>query len=119
MHENVRYHVCLTLTQVAFGLVKLYTSANDAEIDSDKKYKWEAGIPLKEQLPDQVNQFLISVLYPHFHELIMREQSKEVIEKVLECIRDIADEMGPAGVITNIEMIVRTLEDLLNKECHC
>jgi len=49
----------------------------------------------------------------------MREQSKEVIEKVLECIRDMADMIGPAGVITNMEMITRALEELLNKEAFC
>lgn len=49
----------------------------------------------------------------------MREQSKEVIEKVLECIRDIADMIGPAGVISNIGMIMTSLENLLNKEAHC
>lgn len=61
----------------------------------------------------------MSTLYPHFHELFMREQSKEVIEKVLECIRDMADMIGPAGVITNMEMITRALEELLNKEAFC
>lgn len=48
LHENIRYHVCLTLTQITFGLLKLYTSKDDADIDSDNKFKWEAGVPLKE-----------------------------------------------------------------------
>jgi uncharacterized protein YlzI (FlbEa/FlbD family) len=30
--------------------------------------------------------------------LFQDEEEKEVIEKVLECVRDIADEMGPAGI---------------------
>lgn len=25
LHENIRYHVCLTLTQISFGLLKLFT----------------------------------------------------------------------------------------------
>ena len=58
LHENVRYHVCLALNQITLGLVRLYTSETDADIDSDKKFKWEAGVPLKKELPDQVNQFL-------------------------------------------------------------
>jgi len=41
---------------------------------------------------------LTSVLFPHFMKLFQDEEEKEVIEKVLECIRDIADEMGPAGI---------------------
>lgn len=42
-----------------------------------------------------------------------------MIEKVLECIRDIADEMGPAGVMDHIEMIVTSLETLLDKDALC
>jgi len=37
-------------------------------------------------------------LYPHFAKLFSDEEDKEVIEKVLECIRDLADEMGPGGI---------------------
>lgn len=37
----------------------------------------------------------------------------------MECIRDLADDMGPGGVITNLAMIVGELEDLLNKESRC
>jgi uncharacterized protein YlzI (FlbEa/FlbD family) len=37
-------------------------------------------------------------LYPHFAQLFQQEDSKEVIEKILECIRDIADEWGPSGI---------------------
>lgn len=38
---------------------------------------------------------------------------------MLECIRDISDEMGPAGVMDHIEMIIVTLEKLLDKETIC
>ena len=37
-HENIRYHVCLTLTQIAFGLLKL----NTGKADSDDKYGGDA-----------------------------------------------------------------------------
>jgi len=47
-----------------------------------------------------------SVLFPQFSRLFADEQNKEVIEKTLECVRDIADEMGPAGIVEHIEMII-------------
>lgn len=47
------------------------------------------------------------------------ESNKEVIEKTLECIRDISDEMGPGGVLEHIESIVQTLETLLDKNMFC
>jgi len=34
--------------------------------------------------------------------LFQDEESKEVIEKVLECVRDIADFFGPSGIEHNI-----------------
>jgi len=33
MHENIRYHVCLTLTQVASGLLRFFTGRTDTEQD--------------------------------------------------------------------------------------
>ena len=42
-----------------------------------------------------------------------------MIEKTLECIRDISDEMGPGGIIEHIEQIVEILELLLDKNALC
>lgn len=94
MHENIRYHVCLTMTQLSFGLLRLFTDQKD----SDEKFNWRAGLPAPDPLPSQVVEYLTSVLFPHFMKLFQDEEEKEVIEKVLECVRDIADEMGPAGI---------------------
>lgn len=58
-------------------------------------------------------------LFPQFMTFMKQETNKEVIEKVLECIRDIADEMGPAGVMGHIEMIITSLEALLDKNAPC
>lgn len=49
-HENVRYHVCLTLTQISFGILRLHIGKGD----SDDKFEWEKGLPVKTVLPDQV-----------------------------------------------------------------
>jgi hypothetical protein len=94
LHENIRYHVCLTLTQVAFGLLKFFTG----RADNDQDHEWKAGLPVKIPFPEQVTEFLSKVVYPHFAKLFSDEEDKEVVEKVLECIRDIADEMGPGGI---------------------
>ena len=47
------------------------------------------------------------------------EGNKEVIEKLLECVRDLADEMGPASLVDEIEWIITSLEDLLEKKASC
>lgn len=38
---------------------------------------------------------------------------------MLECIRDVSDLMGPAGVVEHLEQIVTTLETLLDKNAFC
>lgn len=58
-------------------------------------------------------------MFPQFTSLLRDETNKEVVEKVLECVRDIADEMGPAGVVDHLEMIVSNLESLLDKDAAC
>lgn len=43
---------------------------------------------------------------PHLKEIMEVELSKEVVEKVLECIRDLADEMGPDSIVDHLDWIV-------------
>ena len=44
---------------------------------------------------------------------------KEVVEKTLECIRDLAEEMGPGAIEDHIEWIVVSIEQLLDKTAPC
>ena len=115
VHENVRYHVSLSLTQIAFGLLRLALGKQD----SDDKFRWEPGFPPKEALPDTVKQFLDQFLIPHLKDQLAKEVSKSVVEKLLENIRDLADEMGPSGIFDHIEWIVGTIEQLLDKTAPC
>ena len=43
-HENVRYHVCLSLCQIAFGQLRLALGKQD----SDDKFEWQAGFPVQQ-----------------------------------------------------------------------
>ena len=45
--------------------------------------------------------------------------NKEVVEKVIECIRDLADEMGPDSIVDHLEWIIVTIEQLLDKTAPC
>jgi len=114
-HENIRYHVCLTYAQIAMGLLK----NNTGKADTDDHFFWKKGLPVQIPLPDQVSQFMDTVMYAHYFDLLQNESNKEVVEKVLECIRDITEEMGPAGVATHLDAIVENLSILLDKESFC
>ena len=62
---------------------------------------------------------LDSLLFPHLKTRLTTEVHKEVVEKVLECIRDLADEMGPGALEDHIEWIVVFIEQLLDKTHVC
>lgn len=115
LHENIRYHVCLTLTQIGFGLQRHFSN----QPDSDEPFHWEAGLPAQNQLRPEVLDFLKTYLYPHFAQLFQQEDSKEVVEKVLECVRDIADELGPSGIEAHLDLIMGAVEQLLEKSARC
>lgn len=58
-------------------------------------------------------------MIPHFKERVETDMHKEVIEKVLECIRDMAEEMGPASISDHMDWIITTIESLLDKTATC
>ena len=65
---------------------------------------------MQQPLPSQVKQFLDTVLIPHLQHRLATELHKEVVEKTLECIRDLSDEMGPGSIEEHLEWIVVSLE---------
>lgn len=115
LHENIRYHVCLTLTQVGFGLQRHFSN----QPDTDEPFHWVAGLPAQNQLRPEVLDFLKTYLFPHFQKLFQDEDSKEVVEKVLECVRDLADELGPSGIEAHLDLIMGSVEQLLEKSARC
>ena len=48
-----------------------------------------------------------------------KELNKEVVEKVIECVRDMTNEMGPACLEDHMDWIVGFLEQLLDKTAPC
>jgi Importin repeat 6 len=42
-----------------------------------------------------------------------------VIEKTLECIRDLCEELGPGSIINQVDRIVEIVNDLLDKKAFC
>lgn len=114
-HENIRYHVCMTYTQIAIGLAKLRMG------DFERKMEWKKGLPVQLTLHPDVLQFLDQVAFPHYLETFADEQNKEVIEKLLECYVDIADALGP-GAFTHegyLSQLLDFLNRLLRKESYC
>jgi hypothetical protein len=65
-HENIRYHVCLSYTQIAMGLLRHNTG-------SFEKLKWTKGFPVTAPLPGQVIDFLDQIVFPHYYKIFEDE----------------------------------------------
>lgn len=66
-----------------------------------------------------MQEFLDTVVIPHYNRIFEDEANKEVIEKTLECLREMAEELGPASVNNHIEYLVQIVIILLDKKAFC
>lgn len=54
-HENIRYHVCLTYTQIAFGLLKHFAPQQH---NANGKFIWKKGLPVQNPMAEKVQEFI-------------------------------------------------------------
>ena len=113
-HENIKYHVSLTYTQIVFGQVKLAGLINE-----DEKFTWTKGPASGSPLPGDVQNFINQVVLPYYFELFQEETNREVIERVLENMCDLTDDFGPAVFNDRIEQIVKFIIMFLEKKTFC
>jgi hypothetical protein len=97
---------------MAVGLLRHFTQTED-------KFKWEKGLPVKIQVPLEVTAFLDQVIFPHFFNLFDTEESKEVIEKTLECLREMCEVFGPSAIANHSDKLVEVMLTLLDKRTRC
>ena len=81
--------------------------------------EWKKGLPAQTVLPDKVLEYINLILFPHFYKMFEDEKDKEVIEKTLECIRDLCDELGPASIVDQVDKFVIIINMLLEKKSYC
>lgn len=55
----------------------------------------------------------------HYFSLFEQEDNKEVIEKTLECLREMCEVFGPAAIANHTDKIVQILLALLDKKAYC
>ena len=65
-------------------------------LNEDDRFEWKRGPPTGSPLPQQVTEYFNTIVFPYFFKIFDQEENKEVIEKVLENLRDLSDDFGPA-----------------------
>ena len=104
----------LTYTQIVFGQVKLAGLINE-----DEKFSWNKGAASGSPLPTDVQNFINQVVLPYYFELFNEESNREVIERVLENMCDLADDFGPSVFNDKIEQLIKYIIMFLEKKTFC
>ena len=91
-HENIKFHVCLAYYQIADGMMHLNGVMNE-----DNRFIWKRGPANESPLPQQVVEYLDQIVFPYYYRLFDEEENKEVIERVLENLREMSEDYGPAA----------------------
>lgn len=81
---------------MAVGLLKHFNNSFD-------KFEWRKGLPVQTPLPEKVQEFIDQVIFPHYYKIFEDEANKEVIEKTLECIREMCEELGPGSIVNQLD----------------
>lgn len=92
--------------------------ANGA-LDKEKEFAWTKGPASGSPLPEEVMEYLNQVVLPYYFKLFDQEDDKEVIERVLEALRDIAERFGPGAFRDCMERHLKYVTQLLDKVAYC
>jgi len=59
------------------------------------------------------------VIFPHYYKIFEDEANKEVIEKTLECLREMCEELGPGAIVNQLQQITNHMILFLDKRAFC
>ena len=88
-------------------------------INKDKEFIWTAGPASGSPLPADVVQYLDQIVLPYYFKIFEQEDDKEVIERTLEALRELADCFGPAAFANTIQQVFKNVISLLTKKAYC
>lgn len=66
-------------------------------LNDEDKFEWVRGPPSGSPLPPLVTEFINTVAYPHYFSVLETEEDKTVVERVLENLREMNEDLGPAA----------------------
>jgi hypothetical protein len=100
---------------MAIGMAKAEHNIPSGE----EKVKWKKGLPAQVKYSEDINKFLNEHVLDHFFGVFNYEADKEVIEKMLESLVDLCEELGPAAIESRLDEIVRQANLLISGKSYC
>lgn len=113
-HPNVRLQVIYAYLQLCHGSFKLA-----GVLDADEEFKWTKGLPENSPLPPASAAFIGGTVIPYYFDILDQEEDKEVIESVLERLRECLERYGPAAIAQHLDKLVAILIKYLDKKAFC
>lgn len=88
-------------------------------LNADQKYEWKKGHPDASPLPQQTMELLNQIVFPYYFDLFLREDDKEVIERVIVNMSELAEELGPAAYKDVMPKVIEVVNKFLDKKMVC
>ena len=88
-------------------------------LNQDQKYEWVKGHPDASPIPDELTQFLDQIVFPYYYILFDKEDEKEVIERAIVNMSELAEELGPAAFKNQIPRVTEYIIKFLEKKAFC
>jgi len=90
------------------------------KLDEDDKFDWTKGKAEGSPLPPNVSEYLQQVVFPCYFQMLDDEENKETVEKVLECLRELGEDLGPAAYNGYVaEKLMKYIILFLDKKAYC
>ena len=88
-------------------------------MNSDDKFEWQKGTHASNALPPQVLELLNTIALPYYFKIFDQEEDKSVIERVLENMIQMSEDLGPAAFEQTMDQVMKYLIQFLEKKAYC
>lgn len=107
VEENVRFECISCLNGIALGLNKLECGEN---------FEWLPGFKSPTPIGDNTQLFLKEVYFPAMSTVFESEDDNDVVERMIQSLIDITDELGPAVYQGRLEQLLMLCNNLLENK---
>ena len=107
VEENVRFECISALNGMALGINKL---------ECGEDFEWEIGFKDPTPIGEHTQTFLQNVYFPVLAIVFDTEDENDVIERMMQSMIDLSNELGPAFFEGRIEQILVLVNNLLEQK---
>lgn len=107
VEENIRFECVSALNGITLGINTL---------DCGEDFEWQPGFKNPTPIGEHTQQFLNTVYFPTLATVFSTEDESEVIERMVQSLIELTDELGPAIFIDRLDQILLLVNNLLENK---